>query len=242
MKKRFRIIALILTLALAILPVISVPAIADTTTENGKLTITELNAAMDGETSYQFMELYNPTNATVDLQDYYIFRYGYENFISSYTWIFMGNTVNGHSGENAARRVQKIQASYASNNVDGGETALLWFCNDTSKEVSDFKNYWNIGDNVNIVKIDTTAYPANTMNNQTPENVGTGFLPIQKAFCILELVNANVTYEGINAASDTSTYNSSETLTQARHKAADCLTVFYTDYNHTDRNRIRRQT
>lgn len=240
MKKRFRIIALILTLALAILPVISVPAVADTTAEYGRLTITEINTRLvdtykDGNyygTSYQFMEVTNTSENTADLKDYYVFRYGFDNLYRNDEWGYLSDIINGYKTSSAKRQICKVKLTDTSVKLEKNQVAVVWFCNDTSKTEADFREQWSLSDNVTVVKVDTSAYPAYSMFSGVNPNAGSGFLPVTLASCVIELINGNISYAGMNAATDSKTMNEDYATTQARHAAADSLAIISTDdYN-----------
>lgn len=235
MKKTFRPILILLCLALlgGMIGVLPIVADVESTDENGaELAISEINAAMDGTTSYQYIEIVNLSNTNVKLSDYVLFRYSFSNG-GSYRWVGTRYMLGTFTGANLHR------VTLPTAELGGGEVALLWLCNDNARNESNFRNYWSaknaaISTNIRVVKVDVSdaSYAASKVNG----NAGAGFLPVRSMGCMLDVVRADATYTitqtgnallSVTAANDPLTVYGNNN--EERHNVADCSALFYTD-------------
>lgn len=243
MKKKFlAIIMCVITVAASLS---CVPASAqDAQGAQGKLTITEINTALDGSkttdyfsypnsNSYQYIEVLNNSEADVDLADYYIFRYSYMNCDGAKVWTNLKHLLGDAS---KARNLHKVKVTDDETILKPGEVALLWL-NHTGKVEGDFKTFWSahavIPEGVKIVDVNTYGYSIKDAQDSTFGRAGTAFLPIHLVNCIVELVNVNNEYNGVNAETDTATTIADTDLVKARHAAADCLALVITSHETT---------
>ena len=235
MKKILRLFSLLLCLSMLCGTVVNFSTFADaeSTDANGaELAISEINAAMDGTTSYQYIEIVNLSNTNVKLSDYVLFRYSFSNG-GSYRWIGTRYLLGTFTGANLHR------VTLPTAELGGGEVALLWLCNDNARNESNFRNYWSaknaeISTNTQVVKIDVSdaSYAASKVNS----NAGAGFLPIQSMGCMLDLTRTDAAYTitqtgnallSVTAATDPLTVYGNNN--EERHNVADCSALFYTD-------------
>lgn len=237
MKKK--ILAIIMCIIMGVTPILCMPVAAEEAT--GKLTITEINTALDGpdatnwgtypfSKSYQYIEVVNNSEADVDLADYYIFRYSYNNMDGAKVWTNLKHLL-GDASKN--RNLHKVKVTDEETILEPGEVALLWL-NHTDKVEEDFKTFWSahavIPEGVTIVNVNTYGYGIRLANDGSFGRAGDAFLPIHLINCIVELVNVNNTYRGVNAETDTATDISDTALVKARHAAADCLALHITSH------------
>lgn len=217
MKKK--ISAVILCMILGMTSLVCMPAQAEESAEAssqvGRLTITEINAAQAGinptnmfaypfSNSYQYIEVLNTSEADVDLSDYYLFRYSYCNVDGAKVWSNLKSLLGDTS---LARKLAKVRVTETETVLKPGEVALLWL-NNTDKTVADFRSFWEeyalLAADVKIIDVNTYGYPAYNAQgeNSTMKRTGEAFLPVHLMNCILELVNVNHTYSGVNAKTD----------------------------------------
>lgn len=227
---------------MGVTPLLCMPVSAeDAPSGKGKLTITEINNALDGlrkddynsypySRSYQYIEVVNNSAVDVDLADYYIFRYSYNNMDGAKVWTNLKHLLGDAS---KSRNLHKVKVTDDETILKPGEVALLWL-NHTGNVEEDFRTFWSahavIPDGVKIVDVNTYGYSIKDANSGSFGRAGTAFLPVHLINCVIELVNVNNTYQGVNAETDTATTIEDTSLVKARHAAADCLALFITSH------------
>ncbi len=245
----------VLALVLCALMIITAafPVFADDTepvANEGKLAITEVAPNPVGGESFEYIEVINTIEGTtVDLKDYYIYRFIFA-FAGKTAYTGFGRLLG--TGTNAlydtGANSGTLKVSLASI-VDAERTTLkstdgpmvIWLKSDATQTLDNFKIYWwnTTGtsiDEKNIVEIDVSAVTVYNAH-KTAGYYGNGFLPDTKAAYIVSLVNKSFadldTYDtsaGTNGRGGMDT-DEPAVNTIARHKAADTMTMIYASGN-----------
>lgn len=110
----------------------------------------------------------------------------------------------------------------------------------------DFRKKWNITADVTVVSVEfnhDARYSYYISNIENGKESNSGFLPLAYSNCILQLIHEDSEFEGVNGADGnpltpaTETFlwannygqTASNTNTQARNKAADCVALYFTE-------------
>ena len=241
---RNKILSFVLCLSLALFPLLSLTALADTSAEPdsaGPLAITEICGAPEDD-KYEFIEIINTSEGEVSLADYYIYRFGFSHS-GKYELQGLQQLYGGTSGQRCAK-LAKVSLSGVNVKLAKNEIAVIWFCSITSKDEStlNFTAYWeNKGNdltNVKVVKLDVhdgekNLYPATDINS----GAGTGFLPNQNAGYAVSLIKISNLEKTISVTEDDVAEDVTllslnapleYTQTAALHEAADCIAFKFT--------------
>lgn len=124
---------------------------------------------------YEYIEVKNISNASLNLQDYTILRFGFSHS-GKYAGSGLGQVL---AWSNTAKFNIQPLTNITATTLAAGDIALLWMIPESSKNnysISDFKAYWtargNDMTNVTVIQVTHTA-PASNINS----NAGNNFLP-----------------------------------------------------------------
>lgn len=245
--KIFALILCLATLLTAVLPMsVSAEEIdLKNATPPGALAISELNAAplVDG-VSYQYIEIVNLSTKTVDLSNYYLYRWGFSNG-SPCAYEYTGlQRMYGTAYNKSTTHIVKVNLN---GTIPAGETMVVWLwvsTDDTATcptNTDAFVTYWKTTlekdaswtiKNTAVVNVD--AYPATAVKN-IAENKG--FLPGKEMGCFIDLIHKDVRFNVNNGTSISKSKQSATTDAlkvldaddnASRHRAADCSVIFFT--------------
>lgn len=235
MKKKFALIMCAVMLFGAMFAYIPASAQMSATAkiEVGVLAITEVAPNPEDGTGFEYIEVMNTGDTALDLNDYYVYRYmfshGGRDALTGLGQI-MGITELATSCLNTTA----FALNCGSKTLYKNDIALVWFKVNAEDTVDSFVTYWNgkggnvTADDVAVVDISGTTHK---VENRWSSGYGTGFLPDSQCGYLVSLINksfaeadaATLTYD------ESKHVDTSETAanTQARHKAADSMTVIY---------------
>lgn len=251
-----KIFALILCLTMLLTAVLPMSVSAEeielqNATPPGALAISELNAAppVNG-VSYQYIEIVNLSTKTVDLSNYYLYRWGFSNTTCASDYQGWQQMYGTNGTANTPKRLT------LNGSVKAGETIVVWLWigeDACPANASAFINYWKTtlqkGSTwtiSNVAIVDASDYPATGIKEFDEEKypganaANGGFLPGQRIGCMVDLIHkdAKMKIGGniVTAANDpltTASLTNSANSTAAnengrRHAAADCSVIFYT--------------
>lgn len=232
MKRSIKLLAFLLCLAMTLIPMLSLSASAtgeanDTPAETrGRLAITEINAADANNTAYQYIEVINVSDVSVDLSEYYLYRWA----ISDNSGLSDNYIIDRLIGIESWSNVLSYKTPLTSTSVtlESGEVALLWLNNknapdykndgdsknswvtgasqddDSDIDENDFRLKWSVPNTTKVVSVvqGHDARLAYYINTQVGEKNNGGFLPLYKASCIVELMHEDATFGGLTPATD----------------------------------------
>lgn len=203
----------------------------------GPLAITEIMPA-PSNSKYEYIEIKNTGNFSIDISEYYLYRFGFSNgsdhkYLASGVGQMFGLTTN-------AKLVKVSLADILGDNktLAPGEVAVIWIqsVEAKSKTVGDFKSNWNItSGNVNVLTLKvhngtSNSYPATSINS----DAGTGFLADKNAGMVLSLIHKDSNIMGVTPSNDDIKNHLTNEYTRARHAAADCSALLLTDDNNAN--------
>ncbi|MBR6535462.1 MAG: RICIN domain-containing protein [Clostridia bacterium] len=160
------------------------------------LTISEICAAPTNG-AYEFMEIINTSDKTVNLNQYSLYRFGFANSgkyeSNGYNTIL--GLASGTGSDTSLKCLEKINLSSYNTSIAPNGMIVLWFVSyaDRNLTVEDFKAYWTSqgSDMTNVTVIPVAVhdgksniYAATKINS----GCGAGFLPDTKACVALSLI------------------------------------------------------
>ena len=160
------------------------------------LSISEI-CATPSNGAYEFMEIINTSEKTVNLNQYSLYRFGYANSgkyeSSGYNTVL--GLASGTGSDTSLKSLDKINLSSHNVSVEPNGIVVLWFVSyaNRSLTVDNFKAYWTSQGsdmtNVTVVPVaihdgKADVYAAKNINS----GCGAGFLPDQKAITSFSLI------------------------------------------------------
>ncbi len=160
------------------------------------LTISEICAAPTNG-AYEFMEIINTSDKTVNLNQYSLYRFGFANSgkYESNGYNAILGLASGTGSDTSLKCLEKINLSSYDTSIAPNGMIVLWFVSYANRglTVNDFKTYWtNQGSDMTNVTVIPVAvhngksdiYAATKINS----GCGAGFLPDTKACVALSLI------------------------------------------------------
>ena len=224
MKRSIKLLAFLLCLAMTLIPMLSLSASAtgeanDTPAETrGRLAITEINAADADNTAYQYIEVVNVSDVSVDLSEYYLYRWAISDNSGLSDNYIIDRLIGIESWSNVL--AYKTPLTSTSVTLESGEVALLWLNNknapdyngdgdsknswvtgasqddDADIDETDFRQKWNVPTETKVISVvqGHDARLAYYINTAVGEKNNGGFLPLYKASCVLQLMHEDARF------------------------------------------------
>ena len=192
--------------------------------------------------AYEFMEITNVSNETVNLKEYSLYRFGFSNsgkYESSGYHTVLG-LVSGTGSKTDLSCLDKINLSSYDTEIKPDEVVVLWFVTYANRNltVDNFKAYWeSLGNNMSNVKVvpvkihdgKADLYAATNINSGS----GVGFLPDKKAGVALSMIKNTALStrleNGKNLKDFTATTDAplEQKYTAELHKVSDSIAVYF---------------
>lgn len=205
------------------------------------LAISEI-CATPGNGAYEFMELINISNKTVNLSDYSLYRFSVSNSgkyeSSSYHSVLGLASPTG--ADSSVAHMDRINFSDLSVQIASGETTVLWFVSYENKAltVQNFKNYWATqGCDMTGVTVIPVAIYDGSADKFAATNINTGagkgYLADKKVASAFSLIRNsqlnNRTENGTTLKSLTATADTPLTYDKVAllHNVADCTALHF---------------
>ncbi len=160
------------------------------------LAISEI-CATPSNGAYEFMEIINTSDKTVNLNQYSLYRFGFansgKNESNGYNAVL--GLASGTGSDTSLKSLDKINLSSYNISVKPNSMVVLWFVSyaNRSLTVDNFKSYWTSqGSNMTNVTVVPVAVHDGKADLYAAKNInsgcGTGFLPDMKAISAFSLI------------------------------------------------------
>ncbi|MBE6549807.1 MAG: hypothetical protein E7670_05205 [Ruminococcaceae bacterium] len=225
MKKALSFLLGILMIATAAIPVFA--ADNNTAANSGPLAITEV-APNPTTPYYEYVEIVNTSDTTVDLRDYYVYRYLMDMSGKMNEWTALKGLLGwGTTNCNASASASLSSISASAVQLETNETVILWLKDKADATVAGFVSYWENKSGVEIDEskvyaIDVTSFAMNdrytqAYTNSPSKNGASGILPDRIGSCAISLVHKD------HYVATATAYATVKSL----HENADSIVVLY---------------